>query len=129
MRYRYFPQSSIKRDRQVDNAFELEAMLHRAFRNCRYVPATAFDGCTEMFIIPEDVAVRSFELALEGVNFDDYDPYEQDFNIEGLPLGEGFYNSTELQTEIDRLTVLLEKENLIKEESMACKKKGGGSKK
>ena len=106
--YRYFPQCGIKRDRQVDNAFELEAMLHRAFKNCRYMPTSPFDGCTEMFVIPEDVAVKSFELALEGTNFDEYDPYSNEEYITGMPLGEGFYNKTELLGEIDRLTKLYE---------------------
>lgn len=108
--YRYFPQCGIKRDRQVDNAFELEAMLHRAFRDCRYIPVSPFDGCTEMFVIPEDVAVKSFELALEGTNFDEYDPYTNPEYIEGLQLGEGFYNKTELLTEIERLQELHDKQ-------------------
>lgn len=105
-KYRYFPQCGIKRDRQVDNAFELEAMLHRAFKHCRYVPSRPFDGSTEMFVIPEDVAVKSFELALEGTNFDDFDPYMPEESLEGLPLGKGFYNKSELQCEIERLTEL-----------------------
>ena len=130
MKFRYFPQSSIKRDRPAENAFELEAMLHRAFKMCKYIPMRKFDGCTEMFIVPEDVAIKTFEMAMDGTNFDDFDPYEPDYLIDGMPLGVGFYEPTELEKEVARLTELLAKENKIKEDRiMACKKKSGGTKK
>lgn len=72
----------IVRDRECEDVYKKESMLHRFFQDYRYYPKVPFDGSTELFCISLDAAKEAYEAALDGENLDlfVYDPlvYEED---------------------------------------------------
>ena len=65
MVHRYTPYVVLKRDRPIENAFELEAKLHRHFKEYKYYFDKPFDGCQEFFAIPrEDQLLKIYDEML-----------------------------------------------------------------
>ena len=56
---------NIKRDRAVEDAFQVETALHKFFQDYKYTPKIAFDGSTELFNIHLEAAVEVYEHILE----------------------------------------------------------------
>lgn len=62
MTNRYLPYLVLKRDRPVENAFELETKLHQHFSEYKYYFDKKFDGSNEFFAIPrEDILLKAYD--------------------------------------------------------------------
>jgi hypothetical protein len=84
-KYRCTAMIRIQRDKALDykkEAFRIESMLHRFFKDYRYTPKKVFDGSTELFCIEVQAAKDALDFALEGNNLDEYSyepkEYEED---------------------------------------------------
>lgn len=64
--YRRFPSCYIKRFRTVPDVYSKEAALHKFLEEYRYETEHKFSGYTEMFDIPPDMVVNSYESMLKG---------------------------------------------------------------
>jgi len=72
----------IVRDRECDDVFSKESMLHRFFKEYQYKPHTAFDGSTELFVIGLDEAKMAYKAVLDGENLDEYEYDPEIFKAE-----------------------------------------------
>ena len=64
--YRIFPKTYVKRYKKFNKPFEIEAILHRYFKNYKYETACKFSGSTEIFDIELDTVVEAYEALLKG---------------------------------------------------------------
>ena len=75
-KYRETPIAKILRYRSCDNVFAVEAALHRYFGDYRSEFDKQFDGCTECFDIPEEIALQVYDEAREQkVDYGSMDKY------------------------------------------------------
>jgi hypothetical protein len=65
-KYRYFPYIYPKRFTKVPTPLDKEADLHRYFREYAYVSKHAFGGYTELFDLPLDVVVDTYDKLIAG---------------------------------------------------------------
>jgi hypothetical protein len=65
-KYREFPYCKPKRFRKTSNVYEKESKLHSYFKTLQYTPLKKFNGSTEFFDVPLDVAVKAYEDLLSG---------------------------------------------------------------
>ena len=79
--YRYIPECTVKRFREVANCFTIETRLHRHFRELRYVPkGKSFDGSTEMFTgFAEAYLLEMFAKAINGEDISLIEPHRPHF--------------------------------------------------
>lgn len=80
---------NIKRDRPVEDAFKAETALHKFFQDYKYTAKIAFDGSTELFVIPIQAAVEALEHILEkgieSLEGYEYDPEVYREEVDELP--------------------------------------------
>jgi hypothetical protein len=89
-KYRCTAMIRIHKDKALDSreeAFRLESMLHRFFKDYRYTPAKAFDGSTELFCIDVRAAKDALDFTLDGNNLDEYtyEPLDYEEDLDSLP--------------------------------------------
>jgi hypothetical protein len=89
-KYRCTAMIRIQRDRPLDSrkeAFRLESMLHRFFKDYRYTHKETFDGSTELFSVYIQAAKDALDFALDGNNLDEYnyDPLDYEEDEDHLP--------------------------------------------
>lgn len=60
-RYRLFPETYVKRYKEVDDYEYKEKELHEFFKEYRYETLHRFSGCTEIFDVPLEVVVEKYE--------------------------------------------------------------------
>lgn len=65
-KYREFPFCYPKRFQKTPNVFEMEATLHKHFKEYHYKPEKVFSGSTEFFDVPLDLVVEAYERLLAG---------------------------------------------------------------
>lgn len=66
VRYRIFPETYVKKYKEVSNYKHKEVLMHDKFKDYRYTTEHKFSGCTELF----DVALEDVVKAYEEINAD-----------------------------------------------------------
>ncbi len=66
LKHRYTFFAGIIRDRPSEDAFAIETKLHQKFKDQQYYfsPTKKFDGCTEIFDVPEHVLLKAYDEML-----------------------------------------------------------------
>ena len=70
-RYRIFPKTYVKRYKKFDKPYEIEAILHKYFKNYKYETIHKFSGSTEIFEVGLDIVVEAYETLLKGESLDE----------------------------------------------------------